>query len=176
MPAGLYHPFHDPSLPIEERSEKFGEWVSSYFAHGDVATGYQALEDRNALESPPPTIKTMSAAEIAETTSAAGEPGNSESLLAQACGVHGVFASLRKQAFFLRDVPDGVDDWRSVEVRLVWCDHSTWEMPLLAWTLQKELEEAERAGQKVRKVDFVRFRGANHFVSTLTIDATFSSC
>ena len=63
-----------------------------------------------------------------------------------------------------------------MEVRLVWCDHSTWEMPLLAWTLQKELEEAERAGQKVRKVDFVRFRGANHFVSTPMMNATLYSC
>ncbi|TBU29282.1 Alpha/Beta hydrolase protein [Dichomitus squalens] len=163
FPEGLYHPLHDPSLPMEEYFEKFCTWSSSYFAHGDLGAGLHALEDRNALESPPPTVKTMSVEELAESTSAAGEPGGSESLLAQACGIHGVFASLRKQAFFLRDIPDGADDWRSVELRLIWCDHSFWEMPLLAWTFPKELEEAAKAGQKVRTVNFVRFRGANHF-------------
>ncbi|KAI1786412.1 hypothetical protein LXA43DRAFT_898006 [Ganoderma leucocontextum] len=163
-PEGMYHPLHDLASPVEERLEKFGVWVSSYFTHGDLfASGLKALEDRNAVENLPPTVTTMSAEDMAESTSAAGAPGGSEDLLAKACFAHGVYESLRKQAFFLRDVPAGGDDWRSIELRYVWSDRSIWEMPLLAWTLPKELEEVGKAGGSIRTVNYVRFRGANHF-------------
>ena len=58
------------------------KWASNYFPHGDVSTGVKALEDRNALENPPPTLERMSAEDLAESTSAAGDPGRGESLFA----------------------------------------------------------------------------------------------
>ncbi len=166
----MYHPLHDLASPVEERLEKFGVWVSSYFTHGDLfASGPKALEDRNAAEDLPPTVTTMSAEDIAESTSAAGAPGGSEDLFAKACFAHRVYESLRKRAFSLHDVRAGGDDWRSVELRYIWCDRSIWEMPLLAWTLRKELEEVEKAGGSVRAVDYVRFHGVNHFVSAFAL-------
>ena len=77
-PKGTYHPLHDPAslAPVEERLEKFGVWVSSYFTHGDLLTsGLKALEDRNAAEDLLPTVATMSTEEIAESSSAAGARG-----------------------------------------------------------------------------------------------------
>ena len=140
--------------------------MPSYFTHGDLlASGVKALEDRNAAEDVPPTVARMSADDIAESTSTAGALGGCEDLFAKACFAHGVYEWLRKKAFSLQDVPAGEDDWRSVELRYIWCDRSIWEMPLLAWTLPRELEEVEKAGGSVRKVNYARFRGANHFVS-----------
>ena len=54
----------------------------SYYAHGDVRTsGVAALESRTALESPPPTITTMTAEDIADSVhSAPGERGGTEQL------------------------------------------------------------------------------------------------
>ena len=136
----------------------------SYYAHGDVRTsGVAALESRTALESPPPTITTMTAEDIADSVhSAPGERGGTEQLLAQASIMHGTYASLHRRAFHLAD---SADDWSRVGVRWLWGDHSIWESPLVAWTLEGELEEARKDGRPVRKVQFVRLRGANHFVS-----------
>ncbi|TFK81803.1 hypothetical protein K466DRAFT_557458 [Polyporus arcularius HHB13444] len=165
IPKGLYHPLHDPTLAPAEKTEQFGKWVSAYFAHGDVErSGIAALESRHYLESPSPTITRMTADEIAESAyPAPGEQGGSEHGIAMASITHGTYASLRKGAFLLRDLPSGTDDWRDVEIRYLWGDASTWEMPLAYRTLFEELEETRKAGRAVRKVEWVRFRGANHF-------------
>ncbi|KAI0713772.1 Alpha/Beta hydrolase protein [Earliella scabrosa] len=162
LPAELYHPLQDPSLSPAEQTDRFGPWVVSYYAHGDVRTsGVAALESRTALESPPPTITTMTAEDIADSVhSAPGEHGGTEQLLAQASIMHGTYASLHRRAFHLADA---AEDWSRVEVRWLWGDHSIWESPLAAWTLERELEEARKDGRPVRKVQFVRLRGANHF-------------
>ncbi len=129
-------------------------------------SGIAALESRHYLESPSPTITRMTADEIAESAyPAPGEQGGSEHGIAMASIAHGTYAWLRKGAFLLRDLPSGTDDWRDVEIRYLWGDASTWEMPLAYRTLFEELEETRKAGRAVRKVEWVRFRGANHFVS-----------
>lgn len=167
IPEGAYHPLHDPALTPAQKTEKFGVWVSSYYAHGDVWTaGTAAVESRNALPSPPPTLLTMTAEDLAESAySAPGEEGGSEQLLVQASLIHRTYASLHEGAFRLQQAGEGADEWPNVEVRYLWCDHSIWEMPLAAFRLSRDLEEATSQGKRVRKVDFVRFRGANHFVS-----------
>lgn len=167
-PKGLYHALHDPELAPQERMAFFGKWVSAYFAHGDVEHGgLEALESRNFLENPSPTITRMSPEELAESAySAPGEDGGSEQSIAGASIVHGTYASLRKGAFHLRDLAPGTDDWRDVVIRYLWCDASTWEMPLSYLTLSAELKEVEKQGKGVRNVEWVRVRGANHFVSS----------
>ncbi|RPD55325.1 hypothetical protein L226DRAFT_513358 [Lentinus tigrinus ALCF2SS1-7] len=166
MPDGLYVPLHDAELAPEEWLEHFCKWISAYYSHGDVARdGVSALESRHYLENPSPTTSRMTTEEVAQCKyDAPGNPGGSDNGVVVACITrHGTCASLRKGAFRLRETVSGMDDWRDVEVRYLWCDASTWEMPLGAWTLRKELEEAEKAGEIVRKVEYVRFRGANHF-------------
>ena len=115
----------------------------------------------------------MSAKEYEESTyDPPCAPNGSESLLAGATIMHGVLGPLKDGAFYLRDVPLGAEDWRSVEVRYVWCENSVWEMPLGYHLLSTELEEARKGGKKVRNVSFGLIRGANHFVS-LSIDLGF---
>lgn len=166
IPDELYHPLHDPKLTPAEKVEHFGLWVASYYAHGDVWTlGAAALESRKALQDPPPTIKTLTPEEVAESVhSGPGETGGTEHLLTHTSITHGTYSSLQKRAFHLSEAADG-DDWRHVEVRWLWCDRSIWEMPLVAYTVARELEEAKKQGETVRNVKFVRFHGANHFVS-----------
>ena len=89
--------------------------------------------------------------------------------------MHGVLGPLKDGAFYLRDVPLGAEDWRSVEVRYVWCENSVWEMPFGYHLLSTELEEARKGGKKVRNVSFGLIRGANHFVS-LSPDLVFDGC
>ena len=108
----------------------------------------------------------MSAEEYRESTyDPPCAPNGSESLLAGATIMHGVLGPLKDGAFYLRDVPFGAEDWRSVQVRYVWCENSVWEMPFGYHLLSTELEEARKGGKKVRNVSFGLIRGANHFVS-----------
>lgn len=118
---------------------------------------------------PPPTTENMSAEEYRESTyDLPCAPNGSETLLAGATIMHGVLGPLKDKAFYLRDVPLGAEDWRSVEVRYVWCKNSVWEMPLGYHLLSTELEEARKGGKNVRNVSFGLIRGANHFVSLAT--------
>lgn len=167
VPKELYHPLHDPALAPQEKTEQFGKWVSAYFAHGDVERdGIAALESRHYLDDPSPTITRMTPEEIAESAyPGPGEEGGSEQGIAMASMIHGTYSSLRKNAFILRDSVSGGDDWRDIEIRYLWCDASIWEMPLAYLSVLKELEEASKAGKATRKVEWVRIRGANHFVS-----------
>ena len=54
--------------------------------------------------------------------------------------------------------------WGKLELRMVWCDESIWEMMWTVACMRKELEEARVAGRAMRRVSYVRMRGENHFV------------
>ncbi|KAI1785610.1 hypothetical protein LXA43DRAFT_1185631 [Ganoderma leucocontextum] len=105
-----------------------------------------ALEDRKApLVDPPPTTENMTAEEHHESTyDPPCGPNGSETLLAGTSIMHGVLGTLKEGAFYLRDIPPGAEDWRSVEVRYV-------------------CEEARKAGKDVRDVSYGLIRGGNHF-------------
>lgn len=56
--------------------------------------------------------------------------------------------------------------WMDAEIRVIWCDHSPFPMPLGIQALHKYLEDAKAAGiARDGEVNIVRMRGANHFVS-----------
>ncbi|KAI1786405.1 hypothetical protein LXA43DRAFT_1099280 [Ganoderma leucocontextum] len=124
-----------------------------------------ALEDRKApLVDPPPTTENMTAEEHHESTyDPPCGPNGSETLLAGTSIMHGALGTLKEGAFYLRDIPPGAEDWRSVEVRYVWCENSVWGMPLGHHLLTRELEEARKAGKDVRDVSYGLIRGGNHF-------------
>ena len=144
-----YDPRTDGSSRPEECIPAFNEWIGGYYSHGDVAvSGIDALEDRKALDDPPPSTKTMTNEEYQESTyDPPCEPNGGESLLARAAIMHGVLGTPKEGAFFLRHVPPGAEDWYSVEARYVWCENSVWEMPLGHLLLTRELEEAGRMGR-----------------------------
>ena len=110
----------------------------------------------------------MSDADVAEVLHCRpGELHASDALIVQAGVAHGTFERMKRQALYVKDGArgEGGDEWAEVEVRYVWCDMSVWEMPWGARVVSEELEAAREAGTDVRNVQFVRFRGANHFVS-----------
>ncbi|KAI0669369.1 hypothetical protein C8Q78DRAFT_208939 [Trametes maxima] len=164
-PPDFYEPLFDTTLTEAERIERFAVWVTGYYAHGDVFTeGYSALEFRDALADPPPTLTRMSPEDIAELTHTPPQTADgSDTLLAAVCLAHQPYGALKDAAFYLRSPVEGASNWVGVEVRHVWCDHSIWEMPWGAKFIVEELEEAKRAGRPIRDVQVVRFRGANHF-------------
>ncbi|KAI0648546.1 Alpha/Beta hydrolase protein [Trametes meyenii] len=164
-PPGWWQPLLDSTIPPTERAARFSEWVTGYFAHGDVFTsGAPALEFRAPLADPAPLLTRLTADELAESTYEPPQaPTGSENLIAQACIGHGTWGKDKDGALYLRDAVKGADGWRGVEVRHVWCDRSIWEMPWGAKLLAEELEGARSAGRPVRDITFVRVKGANHF-------------
>ncbi|KAI0739377.1 hypothetical protein C8Q80DRAFT_1357285 [Daedaleopsis nitida] len=153
-PAG--NPLFDRTLPPEEMTQRFANWISGYFQHeslidGSAVPGEVQVERYAPQTTPPPTFTTLTAEELASTLyTAPGDAGGSDCILINVGNTSGVFGRLCKDALLLRspaETADGteagetVDAWRGVEVRYVWCDHSIWE-----------------------NVTFARLRDSNHFV------------
>ncbi|KAI0328019.1 hypothetical protein GY45DRAFT_1307556 [Cubamyces sp. BRFM 1775] len=164
-PPNSWQPLYDDTLSEEERVLRFGIYITGYYAHGDVwADGPSALEFRTPLDDPSPTGARMTPEELAETASAAVQgPGGSEGLLAQVMSIHGVIVASRQGALYPQEAIEGASNWEDVEVRHLWCDRSVWEMPWGTKKLMDEIEEAKKAGKRVRDVVFARLKGANHF-------------
>ncbi|KAI0641980.1 hypothetical protein C8Q79DRAFT_929513 [Trametes meyenii] len=160
-----YNPFFDTSLTYEERGSVFTNWVTSYFAHDDIP---DKLERRSAIRT---TLSTMTGSDFAATVHIPpGAPGGSDWALLHGCVSLGICETLRKGALSLSEdgrKPDGTavigDEWRRVEVRYVWGDHSIWEVPYGAHALRLEIANAKRDGRQIRSTTTLCIRGANHF-------------
>ena len=61
-----YNPLADPTIAPEEATRAFAVWVSGYYDHGDLQS-MDSLERRTHLESPPPTVSTLSEEERANS-------------------------------------------------------------------------------------------------------------
>jgi hypothetical protein len=154
----------DPSIPLSDRPAAFGAWVSSYFAHEINGSAPVAgkFEFHVPLAHPPPTFTTMTPEEITSCiVPEQGKPDGSDMLIffavVRSCG-----DVLRRAALF----PEEKSGWAGIEWRNVWCDHSIWDILFGVAELRKELERAREEGKEARKVIAVRWRGANHFVSS----------
>ncbi|OCB85145.1 hypothetical protein A7U60_g7771 [Sanghuangporus baumii] len=164
-PETFYNPLAELSESPEEVFEKFQAYVSGYYSHGELPHG---LELRNPAPQPRPTFETMLPEEIESSMyPSPAFPGRSDTLLLEAGIQHGLFREL-KDAVLYRQTRTALSDdvlgaWDNVKVRYVWCDHSSWEVPWGAWSMQTELEAAKILGKPVRQIEFVRVEGANHF-------------
>ena len=154
----------DTTLAPTEGPKRFLTWVSGYYRHGESIL---ALEQRNALLYPRPTLLTISqddmnsAIDIEPTL-----PGGSDSLILQQGIRHGLFTALRTAAVYVNKTPRNARGWSDVGLNYVWCDQSEWEMPYSAINFQAELEEAKKLGKATREINIIRLRGVNHFVSS----------
>lgn len=169
-PSDWYHPITDPSIPVTELCARFNEWQAGYYTHGDlVKDGPDALETCTSAKDISSTMSRLSVTDLADSVYGPPmEPSGSDRLLIEACMRHGTWGDLKDAAMYLpgAECEPGADDWRSVDVRVAWCDRSVWEMALGSYLLEKELAEARQAGKSPREVtSFVRVKGANHFVS-----------
>ena len=161
----LYHPLHDPTLNGAEKLTAFDHWVTSYFEHGDVMVkGAEALQSHVSRDvQPTSTLSRLTPEEIAELTYPPATFPTSSDFLSMIAGVmHGTYAATKEHAFY---PPEGVEDLRSVCLRIVWCDRSFWETPWSAYLLSKELAQARNEGKHMRDIELVRLTGSNHFVS-----------
>ena len=148
----------------------FPQWVSGYYAHGE---GADKLEYK-ALEHPLPTMLSMNPSELQQCMEVSPAlPGGSDEQLFRLGVQSGAFIKLREIVVYLdkgvEDPRDGhaLRRWDDVEIKQIWCDQSVWESTWAFHCLQSDLDDRKKAGKMSRKVDMVRLRGGNHFVSLL---------
>ncbi len=106
--------------------------------------------------------------------------GGSDNLFMVGAARHGFWATLRKVALLISPLSseapdsteDGVKEWENIELHYIWCDQSAWESPWATVSLRAELEEAKKAGKRVREVTMTRIRGANTFVCAMYSSAS----
>ncbi|KAI0086914.1 hypothetical protein BDY19DRAFT_893965 [Irpex rosettiformis] len=156
-PPQSYVPLTHPSHPPGEGVKLFHTWVSGYYDHGDGSS--EELEQRTPLVHPPPTISTMTTAEIdSAQCTAPGQPGGSDDLFLMS-GMHqGLWENLRKRALLLSStLPNAINDqgnapsWDDMELHYVWCDQGAWQAPWVTLALKEELREAQQTGKEARK-------------------------
>lgn len=158
-----YNPLFDDDIPLNDREKAFTNWVSGYYVHGDTP---ETLELKTPLQSPSPTLSTLTPEEIGRTLCLPpGAPGGSDSMLLDLGLKLGLFSSLRESGLYMPKEGQSGDAWDSVEVRYISCERSVWEMPWGTSLLKKEIEAAQVRSLPMRTIRFVFVRGANHFVS-----------
>lgn len=174
-PQELYNPFSDTSMSPEQLMNFFPGWVSSYYAHSPQALGTlcdQSRADvcagfaRSPIANPPlqltPTLTRMSEGEAARTV-------NSDVIL----------RSHKPQEFFedkvyadsMRRALCDTSVWPNLRVVLLWCDMSVSGIVLSTWGIMKEYHETWP--NNGRRIDFVRMKGANHFVRPLSTEPQY---
>lgn len=186
--SDLRLPYEDPSLPPGQGAAMFPEWVSGFYDHRlppsfpfSPITNPKVELSHTALTDPPSTFSTLSPEDVkAIVYPGPALDGGSDCLLFEAGQRLGLFDEMRRQALYgvVRDkfhssamtgTPEagrrGDDWWKSVEVRVIWCDRSVWPIMWGVQVLHQELEDAKAAHRvRVGQVNIVRIRGANHYV------------
>ncbi|TBU30271.1 hypothetical protein BD311DRAFT_755099 [Dichomitus squalens] len=162
-PSDPYDPFLQSAAEYGD-PQKILDWVSGYFDHGPTV---DTLERRIPSTSPTPTLRAIPLEELPRMVHPPpGQDGGSDHFLVVNGHRVGFFRGFWQDA--LRVSPESTEDaseeWRDVEVRLVYCDRSTWECVHAAWHTEIEQEEAQKTGLPIRKLFLTRIRGGNHFV------------
>ncbi|KAL1947095.1 hypothetical protein VTO73DRAFT_14056 [Trametes versicolor] len=168
-PVDWYHPSSDPTIQPIERPAAFDQSIGNYFTHGDPWThGGAALEHRSQAPDIVSTTARMSVTELAVCAHPRpAQVGGSDYHLIGVCVEHGTYGALKDGSMYLQDSQEDADAWSAVEVRVVWCDRSPWEMVWAVYLLDEEIKEAWAAGKPLRNISLVRLKGANHFVGAL---------
>ena len=161
-PNNSYNPILDPANDVA--SPVVSDWISGFWSHG---TTIDTLVQRTPVDDPPPTVRTMGLDDIRNCVYIPSDAtGNSDKRLLLGGHFAGVFADLWNDAFAISPEPSHARKaLRDVEVRVVWCERSVWEMVLAGWNIKTEMEDARLKGRTVRNVSAVCLRGGNHFVS-----------
>ncbi|OBZ66589.1 hypothetical protein A0H81_13449 [Grifola frondosa] len=170
----LYNPLRDPSLSLEQASQAFSLWVSSYHLHSPhVLSSFEKLSKSEFLSgltqdpiSDPapdraPTIERMTAAELAAVTDAS-DTGSHIPVLHVSTEVY----SENLQMALFDSMKASV--WPGLRVELVWCEMSHGEPQYSAWYVVQMAAEY----QSGRKLAVTKMEGANHFVSASVISNT----
>ncbi|KAI9062722.1 hypothetical protein FKP32DRAFT_824097 [Trametes sanguinea] len=162
-PQDAYSPVLDTSLSLEERNRLFMKWLTSHYSHKRLDSP-DGLERRTPLDHPLSTFDAMSQEERGSTMHVLpGAPGGSDWDVLFGCYFYGTFRKLRKGALFPPDAVGKGEDWRDIELRVLWGDQSVWATPYAITRLRQELGQADQEWKSHRPVNIVLVKGANHF-------------
>ncbi|KIP07103.1 hypothetical protein PHLGIDRAFT_35631 [Phlebiopsis gigantea 11061_1 CR5-6] len=164
---GTYHPFRDPTLPIQERVDRAQFWLSFYFTKvvdlESVTT--EVLESRvaqheqlgllQASSAKTPTLLRMSSAELESAKDRAALLRSSLPLLRS--NSENFRLNFEKALFDT----DGV--LPSVNVVVAWCDETMGDAVFAAKIIHDRLKAEQPAGKVRRNIEMYRLEGMNHF-------------
>ncbi|KAH9937692.1 uncharacterized protein B0H18DRAFT_1113494 [Fomitopsis serialis] len=162
---GMYSPTRDPKIPAEGKSAAFAHWVSGYYAHSpsllssfpsvtldELRKGIAEAPIRDPPPNRVPSVVNMSAEELAEITDPA--------VITRS---HPLYYNV-DPALCKENLDAALLDASTcprLRVSLVWCDMSPPETVMSTWYLARQIQDLWPSN--ARKIDVVRFEGANHF-------------
>ncbi|KAH9843701.1 Alpha/Beta hydrolase protein [Rhodofomes roseus] len=162
----IMHPFRDAQIPVEQQGRTFERWVSEYYAHAlpkDAALHSLTYDELKAslvqqpIDNPPPehvaTVDRLSSEQYADVVDPT-VTARSHLLYIMAVD-RSVYRDVMHDALWDSSV------WPGLRVPLIWCDMSVSETVFAAWHFSQQVKENWPRG--ARKIDIVRFEGANHF-------------
>ncbi|KAI0655015.1 hypothetical protein C8Q70DRAFT_457834 [Cubamyces menziesii] len=150
------NPRFDTTLGPDEMVTVFNIWVSGYYDHGETP---EEIEYRVPLKEPPPTLRRLTPQDYdAVTYDAPAKLGGSDYILVGSGIQYGLFQRLHDEAFYPTH-----NTLPQTEVRYVWCDRSVSDVQWGIRRLQEEMDEAKKAGKRMRPITTLRIHQANHF-------------
>ncbi|KAH9835551.1 Alpha/Beta hydrolase protein [Rhodofomes roseus] len=157
----LYDPLSDAALTPEQKQAAFSSWISGYYKHEPSFLDSLPTSSREQLTAglprdpqtePSPTLTRMSAEELAGVTDPAAL---AHSTLAFTRVDPRVYEENMQAALWDKTI------WPRLRIALVWCDASVGPTMLASWYLANMV--VTRWPAQGRRVELVRFEGANHF-------------
>lgn len=162
----IMHPFRDPTVPLNLKGSSFERWVSSYYdnaippnaaLHIYTSDELKRLLAHNAISDPlPEHVATADRLSAAQRAAVVDESVAARSQMAFVAVDQAVCGQIMQEALWDATV------WPNLRVSAIWCDMSIPDTCVAAWHFARQLEDWP---QGARKVELVRFHGANHFVS-----------
>ena len=123
---------------FEAHPEAVADWASGYYTHGDTV---DTLVRRTFDHSPSPTVRRMTEEQRIQTVypPPASLNGSDQLLVMEGHRV-GLFGKLWEAASAVSNAAK--DEWKALEVRVLWCDRSIWETTHAAWCIEAQVADA----------------------------------
>ncbi|KZT65132.1 alpha/beta-hydrolase [Daedalea quercina L-15889] len=161
--SGFYHPLFDARISDRDKGRAFERWVTAHYAHripeGVAFPEATVDEVRARLVHYPSTDSSpehLSSAErmLYHEHDKVVEPEVAERSQLSYMGMdEAVYREVLQTAMW------DASAWQRLRITLVWCDKSVAEAVLAACHFAQQVQQWPK---DARKVEFVRFRGANH--------------
>ncbi|EPQ60079.1 hypothetical protein GLOTRDRAFT_31344 [Gloeophyllum trabeum ATCC 11539] len=152
---GRTHPMWDPTLPPSKLVPTLYSLMSGYFSHPSPHSRNASGLTLTRNPSKTPSIDRMTPAELASVShcSPLDSPDVLLTRLQPGVRVENLVGALR--------VSESV--WPDVQIKLVPCMESAWEMLTARWEIERRHEELRAGGVPVRTLSVHEQCGANHF-------------
>ncbi|KAH9835554.1 Alpha/Beta hydrolase protein [Rhodofomes roseus] len=161
--AGFYNPILDTRIPMKNKGRAFVHWVTAHYNHRIPEV--LSFPHSSLIEVRPGLVQYPS------TDSSSEYENSTERMLYQEYDeVTDTGVAERSQLFWMdfdvtvyKEMTElamyDATIWPHLQIKLVWCDRSVVETVLAAWYFAQQMRDWPEGA---RKVEIVRFRGANH--------------